>query len=513
MKKNYCCALLVLGLWQVNALPVHPVKAAPATAAMAAPPDCDLVTAVSATATTGNAALAIDGNSATRWESDAADPQTLTIDLGALTDVNAVTIEWETANAKDYYLRGSVDGTTWVDIVYKTNMPAGQRTDVIEGINAQYQWLKVDGVTRTTAYGYSIYEVNVCSSAIIPPPVCNPVTVASAVATTGNGTLAADGNMASRWESEPTDPQSLTLDLGEVTMVHGINISWETASAKDYYLRGSTDGENWTDIEYLTDMPPGPRTDAVFDIDTDYRWLKMDGVSRNTPYGYSIYEFQVCGEETTGPVEEYVEIPALIEAEAYNAMSGVQTEATADEGGGEDVGYTDAGDYMDYNINVPANGTYTMAFRIASAIDTGEIQLMIDGEALTIANIMVPNTGGWQVWQTISTSLALTEGNHVLRLLTVAAGYNINWINITEGATSGTQQFGKQNVSLYPNPAHGVINITAVNNTTVAIYNQYGALVHRQDVTAGDNSVNISGLATGLYMVTADGHSTKLLIN
>jgi hypothetical protein len=513
MKKNYCYALLILGLWQVNALPVHPVKPLAAATTLTSPPDCDLVTPASATATTGNAALAIDGNSATRWESDAADPQSLTIDLGALTDVNAVTIEWETANAKDYYLRGSVDGTTWVDIVYKTDMPAGQRTDVIEGINAQYQWLKIDGITRTTPYGYSIYEVNVCSSAIVPPPVCNEVAAVAAQATTGNASLAIDNNLASRWESDAADPQSLTVDLGVTTMVHGINISWETASAKDYYLRGSNDGENWTDIEYLTDMPPGPRTDAVFDIDAEYRWLKMDGVSRNTPYGYSIYEFEVCGEETTGPGEEYTAIPALIEAEDYNAMSGVQTEATADEGGGEDVGYTDAGDYMDYNIIVPANGTYTIALRIASAVDNGEIQLMIDGEALTIANIIVPNTGGWQVWQTISTSLALTEGNHVLRLLTVAAGYNINWLNITEGGTSGTQQFGRQNVSLYPNPAHGAINISAVTNTTVNIYNQYGALVLKQDVTAGATAVNISGLATGLYIVTADGLNTRLLIN
>lgn len=511
MKKNYCYALLVLGLWQANALPVHPVN--PATAVTtAAAPDCDLVTPASATATTGNAALAIDGNSGTRWESDAADPQSLTIDLGALTDINAVTIEWETANAKDYYLRGSVDGTNWVDIVYKTDMPAGQRTDIIEGINAQYQWLRMDGITRTTPYGYSIYEFNVCSSAIVPPPVCNEVAAVTATASTGNADLAIDNNLASRWESEATDPQSITVDLGTTTMVHGVNISWETASAKDYYLRGSNDGENWTDIEYLTDMASGPRTDAVFGIDAEYRWLRMDGVSRNTPYGYSIYEFDVCGEETVEPGDDYIEIPALIEAEDYTAMSGVQTEATTDEGGGESVGYTDANDYMDYNINVPADGTYTIALRVASAIDTGEIQLMIDGVPLTIANITIPNTGGWQVWQTVSASLGLTEGNHVLRLLTVAAAYNINWINITEGSTSGTQLFGKQNLTLYPNPASGVVNITALNDTTIAIYNQYGALVHKQDIAAGDNTINISRLSTGLYMVTADGHRTKLII-
>lgn len=504
MKKHYYCfTLLALGFFQAQAFTTPNI----ATTAIA-PPDCELITPVSATATTGNAALAIDGNGATRWESEFTDAQSFTVDLGALTQINSVSIDWETANAKDYILRGSVDGTTWIDIVTQSNMAIGVRTDLI-AVNAQYQWLKVEGVSRNTPYGYSIYEFYICSTGIVAPPECNAVAIISATASTGNAALAVDGVDGSRWESEVADPQSLTVDLGAVTLVHGVNIDWETANAKDYYLRGSVDGTTWTDIVYKTDMPTGPRTDAITDIDAEYRWLKMDGVTRNTPYGYSIYEFEVCGEP--GEVEvPYTAIPAQIEAEDYSAMSGVQTEASADEGGGEVVNYIDAGDWMDYNIDVPANGTYTMALRIASPLDTGVIQVLVDGEPLTIDTITVPNTTGWQVWQTINTSFAMTAGQHTIRLLAVMAGYNLNWINFTTQA-AGTEGFSKA-IALYPNPAHGIVNITAVNSGSLTIYNQYGALVHTQQMAAGENNINISQLATGVYMVMAGGVNSRLII-
>jgi len=508
MKKHYYCyALLALGLFNGHAV-TTPALLVNTPATTIAPPDCELITAASATATSGDAALAIDGNSATRWESEPADPQSLTIDLGALSQINAVSIDWETANAKDYVLRGSVDGTTWVDIATQSNMAAGVRTDIIS-VNAQYQWLRMDGVARNTPYGYSIYEFNVCSTAIVPPPVCNAVAIASATASTGEATLAVDGLAGTRWESEVADPQSLTVDLGVIAMVHGVNIDWETANAKEYYLRGSADGTTWVDIAHQTDMPLGPRTDAITDIDAEYRWLKMDGVSRNTPYGYSIYEFEVCGEAGEVP-EEFTAIPALIQAEDFTAMEGVQTEATGDEGG-EAVSFIDAGDWMDYNIDVPADGTYTLQLRVASALDTGVIQLLVDDAPLTIENITVPNTGSWQTWQTISATFALTAGEHTLRLQTVAAGYNLNWLNFIN-STAGTKDFGKTTVSLYPNPAHAMVTVKSAESGSVAIYNQYGAVVLNQKLTEGENSLDVSNLATGIFMVTSGGQSSKLII-
>ena len=57
----------------------------------------------------------------------------------------------------------------------------------------------------------------------------------------------------------------------------------------------------------------------------------------------------------------------LIQAENYNNMAGIQTEACTDEGGGLNVGYIDATDWMAYyNINFPVSGTYKVEYRVAS---------------------------------------------------------------------------------------------------------------------------------------------------
>jgi glucan 1,3-beta-glucosidase len=43
------------------------------------------------------------------------------------------------------------------------------------------------------------------------------------------------------------------------------------------------------------------------------------------------------------------ELPALIQAENWTAMSGLQVESTTDIGGGNNVGFTDPGDWPEYS--------------------------------------------------------------------------------------------------------------------------------------------------------------------
>gem|GEM_PF-221833 len=125
-----------------------------------------------------------------------------------------------------------------------------------------------------------------------------------------------------------------------------------------------------------------------------------------------------------------ITLPARIEAEGYSAMSGIQMENATDAGGGQDVGWIDAGDWMDYNVNVPVSGTYTVQYRVASTGTTGQIQLR--SGSTVYATTSVPNTGGWQNWQTVSTSVNLTAGQKTLRVYASGTGFNLNWLNISQ---------------------------------------------------------------------------------
>ena len=121
-------------------------------------------------------------------------------------------------------------------------------------------------------------------------------------------------------------------------------------------------------------------------------------------------------------------IPGKIEAENYNAMSGVQAEACSEDT--QDVGWIDTGDWMDYNVNVQTAGAYTVEYRISSPYATGQIQLKNGTTVLATTN--VPNTGGWQNWQTITATVNLSAGAQTLRLNAGVGGWNINWVNFTD---------------------------------------------------------------------------------
>ncbi len=123
-------------------------------------------------------------------------------------------------------------------------------------------------------------------------------------------------------------------------------------------------------------------------------------------------------------------LPGLIEAEDYEQMSGVQKEVVDDDGGGFDVGWMDDGDWLDYQILAPADGEYTARLRLSMPVtgSAGQGEFRVGGAML--ARFDVPQTGGWQTWRTLSTRLALTAGEHTLRLAVSRGGWNLNWIQL-----------------------------------------------------------------------------------
>ena len=125
-----------------------------------------------------------------------------------------------------------------------------------------------------------------------------------------------------------------------------------------------------------------------------------------------------------------VAVPGTLEAEAFCNMSGIQTEPTNDLGGGQNVGYIDTGDWMSYSVDVPAAGGYKISYRIASATNSGVIQLEQAGGTPVFGSLNVPYTGGWQSWNTISHNVNLAAGKQNIAVVAKVGGFNINWIKI-----------------------------------------------------------------------------------
>ena len=112
----------------------------------------------------------------------------------------------------------------------------------------------------------------------------------------------------------------------------------------------------------------------------------------------------------------------------------VDIEATSDANGGYDVGWMGAGEWLKYTVTVPTAGAYTIRARVAVPGAGGRFHIESNGVDRT-GPMTIPNTGGWQVWTTISATANLPAGQQVLRLVLDANGSsglfgNINWLEV-----------------------------------------------------------------------------------
>lgn len=103
---------------------------------------------------------------------------------------------------------------------------------------------------------------------------------------------AVDGNAGTRWSSASTDAQWLQVDLGTSTSVNKVVLNWEAAYASGYKVQLSTNGTTWTDLKTVTGGDGGIDT---WDVTGTGRYVRVQGVTRATGYGYSLWEFQVFG--------------------------------------------------------------------------------------------------------------------------------------------------------------------------------------------------------------------------
>ena len=115
----------------------------------------------------------------------------------------------------------------------------------------------------------------------------------------------------------------------------------------------------------------------------------------------------------------------------YRPLDGVDTEDTYDTGGGYDVGWTGAGEWLKYTVKAATAGVYAVSFRVASP-GGGSFHLQNTAGAKLTGLISVPSTGGYQTWATTKpVNLTLKAGVQTLELYEDTGGYNFNFTTFT----------------------------------------------------------------------------------
>jgi hypothetical protein len=138
--------------------------------------------------------------------------------------------------------------------------------------------------------------------------------------------------------------------------------------------------------------------------------------------------------------------PITIEAENYSAQKGVAKEAALDEGGGQQLGDINTGDWVSYDkIEIPTAGVYKITYRVSS-YNGGAVISLRNGSDVNLGSVPIPKTGSWSKWVEVEQTVTLQQGAQTLKILAEVGGFNINWLRI-ENVTPHSEKIEAENYS------------------------------------------------------------------
>ncbi|MFG3100990.1 beta-1,3-glucanase family protein [Streptomyces sp. NPDC048182] len=127
---------------------------------------------------------------------------------------------------------------------------------------------------------------------------------------------------------------------------------------------------------------------------------------------------------------------ATFQAEDFAAQSGTQTETCTDNGGGRDVGWLAAGDWLKYSsVDFGSSSPTQFQARLASGVGagvSGAVRVRVDSATgPVVAEINIGSTGGWQTWRTVPANVTrAVTGVHDVYLTfaeSTTEFVNVNW--------------------------------------------------------------------------------------
>ena len=182
------------------------------------------------------------------------------------------------------------------------------------------------------------------------------------------------------------------------------------------------------------------------------------------------------------------------------------TDSAATQGcKGYAVGYTQAGEWMEYSVNVPADAKYFVKANVATASETSSFMLLVDNDAVT-DTVAVPKTDStWDVYKEVDVgTVELKQGEHVIRLLITGDYLNIDWIQFADSANQTlppTQWVEKVRLDVGPETAYDVFGLT-------------GKYLGRVELRGESvrNALVREGFARGIYLVRGSRHAKALRV-
>lgn len=208
-----------------------------------------------------------------------------------------------------------------------------------------------------------------------------------------------------------------------------------------------------------------------------------------------------------GQGKAYSDSEVMNNGNAYRKDEGVDVEMNSP--GNYNVGWTNGGEWLEYTVNVAENSIYTIKTVAASPNNNSSIRYKLDGSDIT-GSVVIPNTGGWQNYRTVSTKgISLDAGTHILQLFEETGGFNIDKIIFEKEAiiTSVSEMQPLTSHRIYPNPASTEVTIECAEQdpfvSQFAIFDMSGQLIEVFDHATSEKkiSLDVRTINPGCYVL------------
>ena len=217
------------------------------------------------------------------------------------------------------------------------------------------------------------------------------------------------------------------------------------------------------------------------------------------------------------------DIPGKIEAEnfdepGYGAGNDSYAENDSDNHGDSDlrkgtgvdlyeketgvvVGYNQAGEWLEYTVNVKEAGDYTMYASVATDNSTAGFKLSIDGDE--VAEVPVSGSS-WDDFTKVKANLTLPAGEHILRFEVTGDWFDIDYFNFVAGkdAPENTTAITAVKLQNKIEKTYNVFSLTGVKVGTVDL--------SRMDAS---KALSAAGFAKGVYMLKQVKGGKTLMVN
>ncbi len=251
----------------------------------------------------------------------------------------------------------------------------------------------------------------------------------------------------------PTLPAAPTGVVASDTLIDKIHVTWNTTSgATAYDLYRSTTNDSTVAIKLNTaDLNSPVYDDTTAAVGTTYYYFAK---ARNST-GPSPFSAADAGLRLAAPALpslpgklQFTDFNSGAEGVAYHDTdsanagganyrpgSGVDIQTTTDSGNGYAIGYVKAGEWLKYNVNVPAAGTFALDIRLSTATAGGIFHIEDESGFKVTGPITIPTASakGWTTWSTLTVNGAvLHQGQHTLKIVfdtNASSGFvaNFNW--------------------------------------------------------------------------------------